>query len=123
MHETDVATPPASPGTAPIPVAPVPVVLNPATRLLWRDHHAVQLELGARAVVVEGAAPEALQALASAIPAPLDPSDSRVAAARRVPAAGARTHLGDRAIADLVRGGFVWARRARESDPDPRLHP
>jgi hypothetical protein len=86
--------------------------LAPATRLLWRTDRSVQLELGSRAVVVDGLAPDEIGRLAGH------------------PPAGAPSALrsGDRgaAVAALLEAGFLWPNRGDDEDlrfspPAPRL--
>src|SRR5690348_12496967 len=61
---------------------PVQVVLSPAARLLWRGPTAVQLELGATAVVLDGVAPDVVRRL---VDAPTGASE--IGAGEGVPAA------------------------------------
>lgn len=86
----------------PVSSRPLYPRLNPAARVLWRGANSIQLELGDRAVVVEGISASAVQALTAAdgTPAPL------------------RDRLGPirRALPE-----FLWP-RAGEMD-DPRLAP
>lgn len=97
------------------------VMLNPAARLLWRAEDVIQLELGTRAVLVEG----------------LDPATVRSLVAGRAPAAGSRR--GGRSedatwhsLTTLAEAGYLWQRGrlgdgvdpdgdARLAPPTPRL--
>ena len=86
--------------------------LGPATRMLWRSPDAVHLELGSRAVVVEGLPTALIRRVASPI-APSAPPPVVDAAARL-------------ALATLTEGGFLWPRAAEAEDlrlapPEPRL--
>jgi bacteriocin biosynthesis cyclodehydratase domain-containing protein len=101
-----------SPDPADSPDSPAPSDLadrrlGPATRLLWRERDAVQLELGDAAVIFEGVAPEVVVAVTrrGSAPAslPLDP-----------PAADA--------VAGLTDAGFLWPREEGSADErDPYL--
>lgn len=92
---------------------PPEVVLNPAVRVLWRARDVVQLELGADAVVIEGADADTIRALAPALPRDeLGPAD-------KAPTSG-------EAIDTLVDWGFAWRLPPRAVDhrmrpPNPRL--
>ena len=82
-------------------------MLNPAARLLWRGRDAAQLELGTRAVTIDGVEPAALARLVPTSRTPhLDTS---------------MTALDDGTIDVLSDAGYVWTRRERLDDP--RLHP
>ena len=93
----------------------VDVMLNPAARLLWRAEDVVQLELGARAVLVEG----------------LDPATVRRLVAPRGSAAGPAWEAAEEAtrhsVASLTEAGYLWPRvdpgAGGESDTDARLAP
>ncbi len=76
--------------------------LAPATRLLWRTDRSVQLELGSRAVVVDGLAPDDIGRLAG------HPSAD-------TPSATRPTDRGA-AVAALVEAGFLWPHRDDEED-------
>ncbi|MDT4995988.1 MAG: hypothetical protein QOD45_56, partial [Pseudonocardiales bacterium] len=76
--------------------------LAPATRLLWRTDRSVQLELGSRAVVVDGLAPDDIGRLAG------HPSSD-------TPSATRPTDRGA-AVAALVEAGFLWPHRDDEED-------
>ena len=86
--------------------------LGPATRLLWRSPDSVHLELGDRAVVVDGLPTDLVRRIASPTP-PTDgpvPTDERSAAA----------------LIELADGGYLWPRAAGADDrdrlpPEPRL--
>jgi hypothetical protein len=82
------------------------LMLNPATRVLWRAADTVQLELGDRAVVVEGADTEFIRRLSARMP-----SDHSSAADRHPPE-----------LERLVEAGFVWP-RAGSPASDIRLRP
>jgi hypothetical protein len=95
----------SSPGNADItPIGEL--MLNPATRVLWRSADTVQLELGDRAVVVEGADTELIRRL-TACP----PSDAPSATPRHPPA-----------LQRLVTCGFIWP-RSGSPGTDIRLRP
>jgi ThiF family len=93
----------------------VEVMLNPAARLLWRAENVVQLELGARAVLVEG----------------LDPATvRRLVSPRGSAGTGAWAALGDatrQSLTSLTEAGYLWPRvdpgATTESDTDARLAP
>jgi len=104
-------------------------MLNPATRLLWRSNSCLQLELGDRAVVIDGPAARSVRRLAARRPAPATrpaatgpadtgPTDTGPAEAGSVPGAAML-----RALADA---GFLWPRPAPDGEdrltpPVPRL--
>ncbi|MFN2517597.1 MAG: ThiF family adenylyltransferase [Jatrophihabitantaceae bacterium] len=82
------------------------VMLNPAVRVLWRSEAIVQLELGSRAVLVEGADSAMVRRLVSArgsaaSPAPDDGED----AIRNC-------------LSTLSEAGYIWPRVDRGSDTD-----
>lgn len=79
--------------------------LGPATRMLWRSPESVHLEIGTRAVVVDGLPPEVVRRVASPLPArePLPPLDAGAA----------------QALAALADAGYLWPRSS--STDDPRL--
>lgn len=81
--------------------------LAPATRLLWRTDHSVQLELGSRAVVVSGLAADEIGRLVG------HPS-AGASAAKRSAERGA-------AVAALVEAGFLWP--DLNDDEDLRFSP
>ena len=82
--------------------------LGPATRLLWRSSESVHLELGNRAVVLDGAPPHLLRLLAS----------RTQPAGEMGPDLAAETRD---AFDGLLDAGFLWT---RSNDPaDTRLHP
>lgn len=81
--------------------------LAPGTRLLWRARNSVQLELGDRAVIVDGLPPATVAAVAAR---------SRTAAVPPAAAAGDEEHA---ALAELTRAGFVWQRTAAEGSLAP----
>jgi hypothetical protein len=85
--------------------------LAPATRLLWRTDRSVQLELGSRAVVVDGLAPEDIGRLAGRQPAS-PPVATR--AADQPADHGA-------AVGALVEAGYLWPHR--DDAEDVRLSP
>jgi hypothetical protein len=85
-------------------------ILNPSARLLWRSHDCVQVELGTRAVVIDGVDSALISALTTATaPAPSD---------------AGRTH-GARDVADALRpalaqlraDGFAWPRPRTNTPP------
>ena len=82
--------------------------LAPATRLLWRARNSVQLEMGDRAMIVDGLPPATIAAF-TARPR----SDGSAPAA--VPAGG-EEHA---ALAELTGSGFVWQRSAAEGSAAP----
>jgi hypothetical protein len=94
------------------------LVLGPATRLLWRSPQSVQLELGSRAVVVEGLPTLLIRQFASPEPPgppgpPAEPGVPLDPAARRV-------------LTALTEAGYLWPRPHSVDDPrltvsDPRL--
>lgn len=92
----------------PVPIDVDDVVLGPATRLLWRSPQEVHLEVGSRAVVVEGFPDTVLHRVAS---------PTRAAAPAGPLAPGVR-----RALATLTEAGYLWP-RSDPADPDPRWHP
>lgn len=95
----------------------IDVMLNPAARVLWRAERVVQLELGARAVLLEG----------------IDPTTVRRLVSPRGPAAGAvEVDVGDatrQSLASLTEAGYLWPRvdpgaaTASEVEGDARLAP
>lgn len=90
---------------------PADLVLGPATRLLWRSPETVHLELGSRAVVVEGLP----QRLISQVVAQ-EPGDA-------VPPVDTTTQ---HALASLAEAGYLWPRPSgpddpRHAPPSPRL--
>lgn len=94
----------------PVPSSgPADVVLNPAVRVLWRGPRAVQLELGGRAVVVDGIDAHGMRNLLGRGDAPMRRSDRA-------------------ALRSLAESGFLWPGRPVEDDPRlapprPRLAP
>ncbi|WP_375476747.1 TOMM precursor leader peptide-binding protein [uncultured Jatrophihabitans sp.] len=125
------------------------LTLGPATRLLWRSPDCVHLEVGDRAVVVEGLPAPVLRAVAASLP----PPRSRAVATRSGAPAPAAQRAGDPrdprnpadsvnsgdsgdsappAVRDTLRAlaeaGFLWRRPGgpddrRLSPPGPRLAP
>ena len=100
------------------------MMLNPAARVLWRARDTVQLELGGRAVLVEGVDTEVIRQL--------EPRLAAQARSGAVPAAaldGAGLDgraLGGPALDTLTEGGYLWPRADRIDDerlrpPAPRL--
>ena len=88
------------------------LALGPATRLLWRSPESVHLELGDRAVVVDGLPTDIVRRVASPTTptGPPPPGDDH----------------SDAALADLAAGGYLWPRPEGEDDrlrmpPEPRL--
>ncbi|MGH8961499.1 MAG: ThiF family adenylyltransferase [Jatrophihabitantaceae bacterium] len=85
-------------------------MLNPATRLLWRSSTTLQLELGSRAVVVDGPAARAVRRLAG----------------RRLPEVPISAGRADPVLRALSETGFLWPRPLEDEDerlapPAPRL--
>ncbi|MEO9134255.1 MAG: thiamine biosynthesis protein ThiF [Jatrophihabitantaceae bacterium] len=85
-------------------------MLNPAARLLWRSATTVQIELGDRAVVVDGAAARAVRRLTG----------------RRRPDGPSRPGRAAAVLRTLGEAGFLWPRPLDEDDdrlapPAPRL--
>jgi hypothetical protein len=80
--------------SAPWSQAPKPLILNPSVRVLWRSADAIQLELGADAVIVEGIDTELIGALAGT-----GLVDEQ--AAYRVPGLGAT-------LQSLLAAGYLW---------------
>lgn len=103
---------PPNPPSAPLPRRSRPaardLVLNPAARLLWRGDGSVQVELGRRAVVVDG----------------LTPDEVRLLTTRGMPDA-ALPEVTAHGLTALVDSGFLWPRTAlddtRLEAPHPRL--
>jgi hypothetical protein len=98
--------------------APFDLVLNPAVRLLWRAEDVVQLELGARAVLVEGVDAHTVRQLVHA-------KSSDGAAPPEPPDDATRHSLGR-----LTEAGYLWPRTRADLDiagdsrfapPRPRL--
>lgn len=90
-------------------------MLGPATRVLWRSPDTVHLELGSRAVVVEGLPPRLIAAVASPVGTAVGTAD-RIAAD---PSAAA-------ALETLTENGYLWPRSSdpddlRRTPPTPRL--
>jgi hypothetical protein len=81
--------------------------LGPATRLLWRSVDAVHLELGSRAVLVEGLEPEVVR---------------HVATSGRRGAAPPIDEPSRRALRALTEAGYLWP-RAEDPGDDDRLAP
>lgn len=98
--------------------------LNPATRLLWRPDGTLQLELGGRALVVDGPAAQAVRALTRT------PADTRRNGGRRrragQPDAGPPPPGARAALRALAEAGYLWPAapadaEARPVPPSPRL--
>lgn len=94
---------------------PAELGLSPAARLLWRSPHSVHLELGSRAVVVDGLPPRLVRRIA----APTPPRGSDDVGPAPDPATG-------RVLAALAEAGYLWPRSPGANDrrlaaPDPRL--
>jgi hypothetical protein len=105
---------PADPGNGPADPGngPADVVLGPATRLLWRGPDTVHLEMGSRAVVVDGLPAPVLRRVASPV-APAEPPPPLAAGARH-------------ALTALAESGYLWPRGTGRDDPrlaapQPRL--
>jgi bacteriocin biosynthesis cyclodehydratase domain-containing protein len=81
-------------------------VLHPAARLLWRGHNCVQLELGTRAVIVDGLSSPAAASLTG------HPSAANPAAPVTDP----------KALEALMEAGFVWARQTGEQGSKSHLN-
>lgn len=97
------------------PKVPIDVVLNPAARLLWRASDIVQLELGSRAVLVEGIDSELAHRL---VP--------RRTAARAADVLDRLDVFTRHSLAALAEAGYLWSRQDRDEDlrltpPEPRL--
>ncbi|MBE7188383.1 MAG: hypothetical protein INR67_08865, partial [Jatrophihabitans endophyticus] len=113
------------------------LVLGPATRLLWRTHDTVHLELGGRAVIVPSLPREVIEGMAASPVAHQAPLGRQVAPRhpRAAPPAAAEALDPDtrEALADLVSDGFLWRRapgsgtgggtRPAAAAGDPRLRP
>ncbi len=92
-------------------IAPRPAfVLGPATRLLWRSPDSIHLEMGARAVVVDGLPPRAVEGLLRGLPA-ADAGDGDGDAAIERGATAALVELAD--------DGFVWPAALPSAEPAP----
>ncbi|MDQ2750868.1 MAG: thiamine biosynthesis protein ThiF [Actinomycetota bacterium] len=94
---------------------PVDVMLNPAARLLWRGDDVVQLELGARAVLVEGLDPASARRLASSQRSAPDTALTVAEGASR------------RSLDSLTEAGYLWPRddpgTGAQADADTRRVP
>jgi hypothetical protein len=93
---------------------PIDVMLNPAVRVLWRSKDVVQLELGTRAVLVEGVDAAVLRTLTG--PGQTPPASALESAA------DATVH----SLTSLAEAGYLWPRArpgddARLAPPQPRL--
>ncbi len=93
---------------------PVDLVLGPATRLLWRTPDSVHLELGGRAVIVEGLPQQTIGRMVAREVVPGTPVPPLEPAGRR-------------AMDSLSEAGFLWPRpgpeaRAHFAPPSARLH-
>jgi hypothetical protein len=102
-----------APGSCDGPERAAGFVLSPAARLLWRSAHSVHLQLGDRAVVVDGLPASVVTQVAPAHPSPGD---------------GPAPELPDEARAALdalADDGFLWSRGPgddpRRTPPVPRL--
>ncbi|HEY2167443.1 MAG TPA: ThiF family adenylyltransferase [Jatrophihabitantaceae bacterium] len=85
---------------------------NPAVRVLWRSREAVQLELGARAVVLDGVDPQLVRDLSARVPT------------RPHEAAGAdRAALSEPATTTLLDGGYLWPAAADGAGTQDRARP
>jgi hypothetical protein len=104
---------------AAIPAREPAVVLNPSTRVLWRSEDVVQLELGRRALVLEGVDSALIAALTG--PAASTGGNTSVGgSARPDNGPGAPAPPGfDTALAALSRDGFLWRRSATASPMSP----
>jgi hypothetical protein len=98
--------------------APIDVMLNPAVRVLWRAEDVVQLELGARAVLVEGVDAATVRELVS-------PGGHASAAAPDGHTEDSTRH----SLTSLTEAGYLWPRVDPGSEPnsepnsDARLAP
>ncbi len=96
------------------PVEPVDgdpqFMLGPATRLLWRAPDSIHLEMGARAVLVEGLPVPLVRRVASR--AALDPPEQL----------DAIDDTARHALSVLAEAGYLWPRAARDTD-DGRVTP
>jgi bacteriocin biosynthesis cyclodehydratase domain-containing protein len=89
-------------GTGPPAGSGLAARLNPATRILWRSPDSVQLELGRRAVVLDGVDGRDVRELLGSAPGS---PDSRL----------------EPATAALIDAGFLWTDPVRAPTPSPRL--
>lgn len=106
-------------------------MLNPATRLLWRSNSCLQLELGDRAVVVEGPAARSVRRLAGrrsgSGTAPAGAARATTGSpADAAPADGPAAPGGAAVLRALADAGFLWPRPAPDGEerltpPVPRL--
>lgn len=91
--------------------APTDRMINPAARVLWRSGTSLQLELGDRAVIVEGPAVRAVRRLST----------------RSAPSGEPRTGRAEPVLRTLTEAGFLWPRNddddGRLTPPVPRLAP
>ncbi len=99
---------------SPVP-PPAELGLSPAARLFWRSPESVHLELGSRAVVVDGLPARLIRRIAAPAPPPADADPVGVVE----PAAAG-------ALAALTEAGYLWPRGRARADPrlaapDPRL--
>ena len=103
---------PAVDDSEPLERVPAPdVMLGPATRLLWRTHDAIHLELGGQAVIVTRLPQPVIDRIASSAP-------RRRGA--RVPASSTDGDSRE-ALVELAARGYLWNRPA--GSDDPRLRP
>lgn len=100
------------------------VFLNPAARVLWRSDDCVQLELGARAIVVDGVGPNLIGALTGG--GPVESAALAQLSDQATETAGPRAHAADRLVraaglestlTALEAGGFVVRRRGPATPP------
>lgn len=99
--------------------APIDVMLNPAVRVLWRAADVVQLELGSRAVLIEGVDAAIVRRLVAA--------DATPAMTQVDPTEDSTRH----SLTSLAEAGYLWPRAdpgssdvdsdARRAPPQPRL--
>ncbi|MDT4892941.1 MAG: hypothetical protein QOE97_1976 [Pseudonocardiales bacterium] len=115
---------PSNPTTVPNPascsaqLAGSGYVVSPAVRVLWRAPDAVQLELGRRAVIVDGVDPESVLALTA---------PHRAAGSSGAPPLAADAFEPD-SLSTLADGGWLWpsagdAEDERTAPPVPRMAP
>ncbi len=83
-------------------------MLNPAVRVLWRADDVVQLELGARAVVVEGVDAATMRHLVA-----LRPTGPALGAASAEPPDETTRHC----LAALTEAGYLWPRHQAGTGP------
>ncbi|MGI8677575.1 MAG: hypothetical protein ACR2LX_02590 [Jatrophihabitans sp.] len=119
VEPTDAATIDAAPFTAAsVNAAPPHYVLGPATRLLWRSPDSVHLELGSRAVVVDGLPARVISRVAAPPTARLK-ADRRAGRQRAEPPPDPEPVVEApvaEVLLDLADAGFLWTRAAPAAD-------